>query len=77
VPRAHGSARWRQLDRLQVARYISDPPGQPYAELTATRPRYLVDLTPLQVTTWSGGPWHRRYYEASAAAPSPSALADR
>jgi nitroimidazol reductase NimA-like FMN-containing flavoprotein (pyridoxamine 5'-phosphate oxidase superfamily) len=77
VPRAQGSALWRQLDQSLVARYMSDAPGQLYAELTADRPRYLVELTPAQVTTWSGGPWHRRYYQASPAAPPPTALIDR
>ena len=76
VPRAQGSARWRQLDQLLVARYMSDAPGKAYAELTAERPRYLVELTPVHMTTWSGGPWHRRYYEASPAAPPPTALID-
>ncbi len=76
VPRAQGSARWRQLDPLLVDRYMSDAPGQAYAELTADRPRYLVELTPVQVTTWSGGPWHRRYYQAAPDAPPPTALID-
>jgi hypothetical protein len=37
LPRAQGSARWQQLDRLLVARYMSDASGQAHAELTATR----------------------------------------
>jgi hypothetical protein len=73
VPRGQGSARWRQLDQLLVGRYMSDAPGQAYAQLTADRPRYLVELTPVQVTTWSGGLWHRRYYERAVAAPPPTA----
>ena len=71
VVRAQGSPRWRELDRLLVGRYMADAAGEAYRQLTADRPRYLVELTPLQVTTWRGGPWHHRYYAPTPAAPPP------
>jgi nitroimidazol reductase NimA-like FMN-containing flavoprotein (pyridoxamine 5'-phosphate oxidase superfamily) len=75
VSRAQGSQRWReQLDRLLVARYMADERGQAYARATAERPRFLVEITPVQVTSWRGGPWHRRYYQPGPAAPPPTAV---
>jgi nitroimidazol reductase NimA-like FMN-containing flavoprotein (pyridoxamine 5'-phosphate oxidase superfamily) len=74
VPRAQGSERWAKLDRLLKARYMSDGPGRAYAELTADRPRFLVEMTPVQITSWRGGPWHRRYYAPEPVAPPPSAV---
>ena len=74
VPRAQGGERWRSLDHLLAARYMSDAEGRAYAELTANRPRFLVEITPVQITTWRGGPWHRRYVEAEGAAPPPTAV---
>ena len=72
--RADRSKRWRQLGLLLSARYMADEQGQAYAELTAERPRFLVEITPLQVTSWRGGPWHRRYYVSEPAAPPPTAV---
>jgi hypothetical protein len=74
VVRAAGSARWHDLDPLLSARYMADSAGRAYAELTADRPRFLVELTPVQITSWSGGPWHRRYVTAEPAAPPPTAI---
>jgi nitroimidazol reductase NimA-like FMN-containing flavoprotein (pyridoxamine 5'-phosphate oxidase superfamily) len=74
ILRAQGSAIWRELDRLLVARYMADAPGRAYAEQTRERPRFLVEISPLQITSWRGGPWHRRYYTADAAAPPPTAV---
>jgi nitroimidazol reductase NimA-like FMN-containing flavoprotein (pyridoxamine 5'-phosphate oxidase superfamily) len=75
VRRGQASERWRlQLDRLLVARYMADERGQAYAQETADRPRFLVELTPVQVTSWRGGAWHRRYYRPGPAAPPPTAV---
>jgi nitroimidazol reductase NimA-like FMN-containing flavoprotein (pyridoxamine 5'-phosphate oxidase superfamily) len=75
VLRAQGSERWRsQLDRLLVARYMADERGQAYAQATAERRRYLVEIIPVQVTSWRGGGWHRRYYEPEATQPPPTAV---
>jgi hypothetical protein len=52
---------------------MADEPGQAYAKETADRPRFLVEITPTQITTWRGGPWHRRYYAAEPATPPPTA----
>ena len=67
------SARWRAIGQSLTDRYMADQAGQAYAQLTADRPRVLVEIEPLQVTTWSGGPWHRRYYADPGAAPPPTA----
>jgi hypothetical protein len=75
IPRSQGSPRWQELNRLLGARYMADQYGRAYAELTADRPRFLVEITPVQVTSWRGGPWHRRYYRADPAQPPPTALA--
>ena len=74
--RAEGSGFWRSLDPLLVARYMADAEGQAYRQQTADRPRYLVEITPFQITSWRGGPWHRRYYaaEPAALAPPPTAV---
>jgi hypothetical protein len=74
--RADRGERWRQLGLLLSARYMADERGQAYAELTAERPRFLVEITPLQVTSWRGGPWHRRYYVSEPAEPPPTAVVE-
>jgi nitroimidazol reductase NimA-like FMN-containing flavoprotein (pyridoxamine 5'-phosphate oxidase superfamily) len=74
VRRADGSERWRRIDERLKARYMADEPGRAYAQLTADRPRYLVELTPAQVTSWGGGAWHHRYYTEAPAAPPPTAV---
>jgi nitroimidazol reductase NimA-like FMN-containing flavoprotein (pyridoxamine 5'-phosphate oxidase superfamily) len=72
--RAQRSERWRQLGLLLSARYMADVEGRAYAELTAERPRVLVEITPHQVTSWRGGEWHRRYYLSEPAGPPPTAV---
>ena len=74
VVRAHGSPHWQQLDVVLRSRYMADEQGRAYAELTADRPRYLVEITPVNITSWRGGPWHRRYYTTQPASPPPTAL---
>jgi nitroimidazol reductase NimA-like FMN-containing flavoprotein (pyridoxamine 5'-phosphate oxidase superfamily) len=74
TPRGQGSDLWRRIDPLLTARYMADEQGRAYAELTAERPRFLVEITPVRITTWRGGPWHRRYYEAGPAEPPPTAV---
>jgi hypothetical protein len=44
--------------------------------LTAERPRFLVEITSLQITSWRGGPWHRRYYLSVPAEPPPTAVVE-
>jgi nitroimidazol reductase NimA-like FMN-containing flavoprotein (pyridoxamine 5'-phosphate oxidase superfamily) len=73
IRRAAGSAHWQLVDTWLNARYMADEPGQAYAGETADRPRFLVEITPTQITTWRGGPWHRRYYAAEPSAPPPTA----
>jgi nitroimidazol reductase NimA-like FMN-containing flavoprotein (pyridoxamine 5'-phosphate oxidase superfamily) len=74
VRRGKGSERWRRIDEQLVAHYMADEPGRAYAQLTAERPRFLIEITPAQITSWGGGPWHRRYYSAEPAAPPPTAV---
>ncbi len=75
IVRANGSPRWRALDKLLVAKYMSDAEGEAYRQATADRPRYLVELTPVQVTTWRGGGWHPRYFTPRPAAAPPTSVA--
>ena len=74
TPRGQGSDLWRRLNTLLSARYMADDVGRAYAELTAERPRFLVEITPVRITSWRGGPWHRRYYEADPGEPPPTAI---
>jgi nitroimidazol reductase NimA-like FMN-containing flavoprotein (pyridoxamine 5'-phosphate oxidase superfamily) len=74
VVRAQGSRHWQQVDVVLKSRYMADEQGRAYAELTADRPRYLVEITPVDITSWRGGPWHRRYYTTEPAGPPPTAL---
>ena len=74
VVRAKASAFWQSLDPVLVSRYMADEQGQAYRELTADRPRYLVEIAPIQITSWRGGPWHHRYYAPEAAPPPPTAV---
>jgi nitroimidazol reductase NimA-like FMN-containing flavoprotein (pyridoxamine 5'-phosphate oxidase superfamily) len=74
VLRAQGSPRWQALDVVLKSKYMADAEGRAYAELTADRPRYLVEITPVDVTSWRGGPWHPRYYTGQPAKPPPTAL---
>jgi nitroimidazol reductase NimA-like FMN-containing flavoprotein (pyridoxamine 5'-phosphate oxidase superfamily) len=74
VVRARGSQRWQQLDVLLKSRYMADAQGRAYAELTADRPRFLVEISPVAITSWRGGPWHRRYYANEPSTPPPTAL---
>jgi hypothetical protein len=76
APRAAGSLLWHQLDELLVSRYMGDAAGQAYRALTADRPRYLVELTPVQITTWSGGDWHPRYVHVEATSLPPTAIVE-
>jgi nitroimidazol reductase NimA-like FMN-containing flavoprotein (pyridoxamine 5'-phosphate oxidase superfamily) len=68
------SERWREVGRRMGALYMADARGQAYAQLTAERPRYLVEIEPLQITSWRGGPWHRRYFAPEELPPPPTAV---
>jgi nitroimidazol reductase NimA-like FMN-containing flavoprotein (pyridoxamine 5'-phosphate oxidase superfamily) len=74
VRRADGSERWHQIDKLLVARYMADEPGRAYAQLTAERPRFLIEITPAQITSWAGGAWHRRYVTSAPSTAPPTAV---
>jgi len=54
------SPRLLELTRRLSLRYLG-PNGPAYAERTLGRPRVLVRLTAVGLTTWTGGEWHRRY----------------
>jgi hypothetical protein len=53
---------------------MSDDEGRAYRQETSERPRFLVEITPVQVTTWRGGGWHQRYYSTVAGAPPPTSV---
>jgi hypothetical protein len=55
---------------------MDDAAGQAYRALTADRPRYLVELTPVQVTTWSGGDWHPRDVQVESTSLPPTAVVE-
>jgi hypothetical protein len=76
VPRGQGSPNWRQLDVLLVSKYMADEQGEAYRQSTADRPRYLVEITPRQITTWRGGSWHHRYVTGAPSAPPPTSIVD-
>ncbi len=62
VSLAGRSERWRRVAATMTARYMADARGQAYARRTAERPRYLVEIEPLEIVSWRGGEWHPRYY---------------
>jgi nitroimidazol reductase NimA-like FMN-containing flavoprotein (pyridoxamine 5'-phosphate oxidase superfamily) len=64
---------WREIGQRMGALYMADARGQAYAQLTAERPRFLVEIEPRQTTTWRGGPWHRRYFAPTELPPAPTA----
>ena len=42
------------------SRYLG-PVGAEYIGHTLDRPRYLVRIDPVKITSWQGGEWHPRY----------------
>jgi PPOX class probable F420-dependent enzyme len=48
-----------EIAKGMALRYSGEP-GLAYIEATLDKPRYLVRITPLKMTTWTGG-WHPRY----------------
>ncbi len=73
VPLAGRSDRWRAIGAVLQQKYMGSERGQAYAQLTASRPRVLVEIEPVQTTTWRGGPWHPRYYAPEPGPPPPTA----
>jgi nitroimidazol reductase NimA-like FMN-containing flavoprotein (pyridoxamine 5'-phosphate oxidase superfamily) len=62
APLAGGTDLWRGVLANMTARYMADTRGQAYADLTAQRPRILVEVAPREIVTWHGEAWHPRYY---------------
>ena len=50
---------------LEIAREMGNrylgPVGAKYIGHTLDRPRYLVRIDPVKITSWQGGEWHPRY----------------
>jgi PPOX class probable F420-dependent enzyme len=44
-----------------MARRYMGPDGPKYLGRTAGRPRYLLKITPDNITSWRGNEWHPRY----------------
>jgi PPOX class probable F420-dependent enzyme len=60
VARPGESDEWKTVARRMTARYVADvDPG--YFDRTAGYPRWLVRIVPVEMTTWRGGGWSRRY----------------
>jgi nitroimidazol reductase NimA-like FMN-containing flavoprotein (pyridoxamine 5'-phosphate oxidase superfamily) len=76
-PLAGRSERWREVGQRMVDLYMADARGRAYAQLTAERPRYLIEIEPSQIATWRGGPWHRRYFATTELPPAPTAVPER
>ena len=49
-----------EIAREMGSRYLG-PVGAKYIGLTLDRPRYLVRIDPVKITSWQGGEWHPRY----------------
>ena len=56
---ARMAGRMLEIAQGMALRYSGEP-GLAYIEATMDKPRYLVRITPLKMTTWTGG-WHSRY----------------
>lgn len=52
--------RMLEMARDMALRYMG-PDGPTYLGRTASRPRYLLKVTPGRMTSWSGNEWHPRY----------------
>ncbi len=50
---------WKPL----AVRYIGQEAGHAYYEKTKAIPRVLVSIDPMQILSWAGSDWHRKYYE--------------
>src|SRR5262245_17500537 len=73
-PLAGRSDLWHAVGQRMGALYMADARGRAYADLTAERPRYLVEIEPVQIATWGGGSWHRRYFAPTELPPPPTAV---
>jgi PPOX class probable F420-dependent enzyme len=62
---------WIEIGKRMVVRYFGPEVGPKYLEGTLDQPRWVVKITPTNITTWyippeyGGGreAWHPRYYE--------------
>ena len=54
------TGRMLEIAREMGLRYVGQP-GLEYIEHTIDRPRYLVRIDPVKITSWKGGEWHPRY----------------
>ncbi|MFQ5795313.1 MAG: pyridoxamine 5'-phosphate oxidase family protein [Candidatus Bipolaricaulia bacterium] len=57
------SERLRALADRMARRYMGEE-GPAYVQKTLDQPRYLLEVTPKKLTSWTGaGVWHPRYYQ--------------
>ncbi len=61
---------WVAIARRMAARYLGAQ-GPAYLEPTLSRPRWLIRVEPLALTTWQGAGWHPRYLDKQAPPPGP------
>ena len=45
----------------RAARYLGERSGQAYFDSKKHIPRALIRITPVKITSWTGGDWHPRY----------------
>lgn len=55
-----GASRWVPVARRMARRYLGEH-GPEYLEPTLDRPRYLIRVLPVKLTTWEGVEWHQKY----------------
>ena len=61
---------WVAIARRMAERYLGAQ-GPTYLEPTLPRPRWLIRVEPLALTTWQGADWHPRYLEPETPPPHP------
>jgi len=59
---------WVAIARRMAERYLGAQ-GPAYLEPTLSRPRWLIRVEPLALTTWQGADWHPRYLEPETRPP--------
>ena len=61
--------KWVDIASKMAVRYLGEN-GPSYIESTLKQPRWLIRLTPDEITTWKGVGWAKRYWVESTGGPS-------
>lgn len=54
--------RWVEIAKSMATRYLG-PNGPAYIEPTLDKPRWLFKIVPVEMKTWQGVAWAKRYHE--------------